>query len=110
MRIEAARFRHRIALERDGLTPAADGGLTEGITTLDTVWAEVLPIAGGKVIAGRQVQEVATHRITIRHRADWRDVQTIKHGASRLTVRAARDVEERRQIVEFLCEEIRTDA
>jgi len=100
----------RIVLETVAAAPTADGGLADTYATLAEAWAKVEAIAGGRYIADRQQQDVATHRVTIRHRADWRTVATIKVGSSRLRVRSARVLDQRKTWVEFLAEEERTDA
>ena len=107
-RVTTGDLRHRIALQTR--VQAAAGGiggsdLTDSFTTLDTVWATVEGLRGGRYVAGRQVEEIATHRITIRWRADFTSWTHCAEGARRWRIHEVKDIAGDRQWLEILAEE-----
>lgn len=50
-----AELDQRVALQTRTSTPAVDGNLTEGFSTVATVWAKVRQIIGGRYLLGQQV-------------------------------------------------------
>lgn len=98
----------RVDLQRRSDDPAAGGGTTETYTTIATVWAKVEAVSGSLYFASQQVQETATHAVTIRLRTDWQSIEYIRWAAG-LSARSFR-IERVRQLdpeyQEFLCEEI----
>ena len=96
---EIGDLRERVALQSRADTPNAAHGLDVAYTTIDTVWAEIRELSGGRYVAGRQVEEVATHRVTIRHRADFRAVQWIEWRSRRHRVQDVTQTTDRRFVV-----------
>jgi len=107
--IGAGELRHRIALETRN--QAAAGGaagvdLTDAYTVAANAWAKIEGLRGGRYIAGKQTEEVATHRLTIR----WRDGYTAwthaSEGTRRWRIHSVADRDGRREWLEMECEEL----
>ena len=99
-------MRRRVTLQtRSQAAVSGTGGLTDTYATEATVWAEVVTLSGGRYVASRQTEQVATHRVTIRWRQDWREITWIRHESARLRVQSGREADDRRRFVELLCEE-----
>lgn len=94
----------RVKLQTRSETAASAGGTTETFSDVATVWAKVEPLAVGKYIAGAQVEKVATHRVTIRYRSDYKAITYLLWGDVRLIVRGATDLNAARRFVEYLAE------
>lgn len=106
--LAAGDLRERVTLSTRSLTPdAGTGGLTEAFAGGDSVWAAVEAISGGRFVAAVQVETVATHRVTIRYRADYAAVKWIAWRGTKLRVHSVRVADDRRRFVEFLAEEAR---
>ena len=108
--MDAGGLNERITLQ--ARTQTAVGGasgtiITEGFVSVATVWAKVEGLQGGRYVAGRQVEEVATHRVTIRRRTDFQAWRFILRGETRLEVRSLRDPDGGRQYLELWCEELK---
>ncbi|MBO6899763.1 MAG: phage head closure protein [Rhizobiaceae bacterium] len=68
--INPGQLRHEVALESPALTPDGLGGYTENWVETATVFARIEPMGTTSRFGAGQTREVASHRITIRHRSD----------------------------------------
>lgn len=111
--MHAGELRHYLELLSRAQAPAGGAGgtgLTDSYTVVATVSAKIETLQGGRYVAGRQVDEVATHRITIRHRGDyatgaWRYLREAG-GTRRYEVKSGGDPDGRRQWLVLNVEEV----
>lgn len=68
--IDPGRLRHEVALENATLSPDGMGGHTESWTEIATVFARIEPLDVESRFGAGQTLETASHRFTIRYRAD----------------------------------------
>jgi SPP1 family predicted phage head-tail adaptor len=68
--IDPGRLRHEVALESASLTADGMGGHTGSWAEIATVFARIEPLGVESRFGAGQTRETATHRFTIRHRAD----------------------------------------
>lgn len=80
--------------------------LAEVFTTIGQAWCSIVSLRGGRYIAGRQVEEVATHRITLRWRNDYQEWGYILAGTQRFRIQSVTDPNHRRRWLELLAEEV----
>jgi head-tail adaptor len=59
-------FRHRITIQGKVLTPDGEGGFTEVLTDLATMWAKVTSIKAEQRFEFNSIGVEATHRVEIR--------------------------------------------
>lgn len=105
---------HRVAIETIAQTPA-DGdtgtGLAQSYVKIADAWGRLEGLAGGRYVAGRQIEEVATHRLTIRYQAAALPAthvsETLAGGTRRFAVRGIVDPDGKRAFLQFDLEEER---
>lgn len=69
--MRAGKLRHRITLQRPGLTQdPLSGEMVPGWDLVATVWGSVEPLSAREFIAAQAGQSEVSARIVIRHRAD----------------------------------------
>jgi SPP1 family predicted phage head-tail adaptor len=100
-----AELDQRVALQTRTSSPDVDGSLTEGFTSVATVWAKVRQIIGGRYLLGQQVTDKRTHRITARRHDDQRSITHLTWSGRRFAVRLMLESSDRR-FVHFLVEEL----
>lgn len=100
--------RHRIIFQEEVRTPDAAGGYSsawQDIESNPTVWAQIAPVSGTDVLRFGQLQQIVTHRITIRYRSDITPDLRIVKGNRIFQLRAVLDPAESREMLEILAEE-----
>lgn len=81
--------------------------LSETYTTVGTAYARIEGVAGAVYTAGVNTEERATHRITIRYRADFTAWAYLLEGtARRWRVRSVVDLDGTRRYLTILAEEL----
>lgn len=105
--MRAGRNRHRVQLEQNTITQAADGGAVETWERQATVWGEVLEIRGREYLTAREVHADLTTVIRIRYRPGiepllWR-VKALDHTYN---VEHVVDLAGRRRELELLCNRV----
>jgi len=86
--LDAGRLTERVTIQaRKGVRSATGARTAEAWTTLATVWAEVLPLAGREGWNARQVDSEITHRVVIRYRSDVTSRHRIKWGSTYLQIK-----------------------
>jgi len=103
---------HRVAIETVAQTPsggASGTGLAQSYTKIADAWGRLDGLAGGRYVAGRQIETVATHRLTIRYQAAALPATHVSEnaGARRFAVRGIVDPDGRRAFLQFDLEEER---
>ena len=103
--LASGKLNRRVALQ--SLVAGQDdiGQPTMVWSTLATVWANVEPLRGDERLRAMRLEEVVTHKITIRHRPGITARMRVKFGARLLNIRAMIDPQERHQVLELMCEE-----
>jgi SPP1 family predicted phage head-tail adaptor len=81
-------------------------GMAEAYTTVGKAWCAVEQLRGGRYVAGKQVEEVATHRITMRHRDDYPLWRYLLAGTRRYRVLSVADPDDGQRWLEVLAEEM----
>ena len=83
--MRAGRLDRRIIIQQfSPASPAidADGEPSGSWTTLDAVWAEILPLKGTEKMQGQQELAQADYKIYIRYRADVTPVHRISYAGN----------------------------
>jgi len=101
-------LRERVTFQAEAL--AADGGGGNTLTWADipadpTVWARVAPLRGLEQLQGQQVQARATHKVTVRYRADVTPALRLLWRGRPMNIRAATNPDEGRKFLDLLCDE-----
>ncbi len=60
-------LRHRIEIQQPVNTEDGQGGFVTTWTVFKTVWAEILPTSSNERLFAEKVEEMRTHKITIRY-------------------------------------------
>lgn len=106
----------RVELQDKASAASGTSGLTNTYPVTATVWARMRTLYGGRVVAGEQVDERATHNFVIRYRAgyvdgseSWDHLEMGRTGARRrFRVLSCGDPEGNRgEWLEILAEELR---
>ena len=75
--ISAGQLNHRIRIQQPTTVKDALGAPTQVWADVATVWADIQPISGREARIADRVSAEVTHQITVRHRPDLDDPQTI---------------------------------
>ncbi len=108
-KIGAGRLRHRLDLQ--ARSPIGDGGGGQigdpwaAPVTVATVWGNITPLRGDERLRAMKLESRVTHRIAIRFRPGVTADMRLAFGARVFNIRTVVDVEERRQMLELLCDE-----
>jgi head-tail adaptor len=105
---------HRVAIETIAQTPSGGDtgtGLAQTYSTIADAWGRLDGLAGGRYVAGRQIEEVATHRLTIRYQAAALPAthvsESVTGGTRRFAVRGIVDPDGKRRWLQLDLEEER---
>ena len=107
----AGELRTLVILQSKTQTPvggAAGTGLADAYTDVASVWARIDGLQGGRYVAGQQVEETATHKITIRYRADYTSAWRFIRDVDRLfEMKTVRDPDGLRKFLEIWAQELK---
>jgi SPP1 family predicted phage head-tail adaptor len=98
-------LRRRVALETPDDVADEIGGVTRGWRVVATVWAQIETPRGATRLQGERLEQVLSHRVTLRWRAGVTGEMRLRLGARVFAIRAVRDPDERRRRLELDCEE-----
>ena len=98
-------LRHQVALQKPTNTTDAGGGATKSYTTLATLWASIKPVSGSEKYRQGQVQETATHQITVRFRSDIGTNYRIVYESRNFNIKHIRNIDERDRYLLLICNE-----
>lgn len=105
-RARVGALRRRLLLEAAVTTPDGLGGTTQVYETVAAVWAQLEWIAGGERWRRGRPEQVATHRVTLRWRADVDAGQRLRDGDRLFDIRAVADPDGGRRRLVCLVQEI----
>jgi len=102
-------YNRRIVVQSPAGSRDAYGERTTTWTTVDTVWAAVMPLSARELIAGGAIHGELTHKVQVRYSAalaaadaSWR----IMYGARIMVLTGpVRNINEGNRVLEFLCAE-----
>lgn len=97
--------RHPVTIESLVTAQTTFGDETEVWSTVATVFAEIIPLAGTERIDGSEVHANATHRLNIRFRPSMSTSMRIMYGSRTLQIISIRDIDERHHELELMCAE-----
>jgi SPP1 family predicted phage head-tail adaptor len=66
----AGSLNKRVTFRTRPTAPVGMGDISTSWTDYLTTWAKIRPLSGKELVAGEAVQNVATHEVTVRYRAD----------------------------------------
>ena len=72
---------------------------------LATLWASIKPVSGSEKYRQGQVQETATHQVTIRFRSDVATNYRIVYESRNFNIKHIRNVDERDRYLLLICNE-----
>ena len=98
-------LRHRITLQERSDTPDAGGGTATAWVDVAQLWASVEMLSGTERVQAMSVGAIRRYQVRTRYRAGISAAHRFLHDGRILNIRAVRDVGERRQWIEFSCEE-----
>ena len=98
-------LRHQVSLQKPTNTTDAGGGAAKSYTTLATLWANIKPVSGSEKYRQGQVQETATHQVTIRFRSDIGTNYRIVYDDRNFNIKHIRNVDERDRYILLICNE-----
>jgi SPP1 family predicted phage head-tail adaptor len=105
--VDIGRLRDRIALQKPTRSADAYGQKVPSYSTAMKRWAQIETLSGDEQLQDRQLQSVATHRITMRYcgvvDATWR----VLFAGRTFEILAAFDPESRRRKTILLCKELK---
>ena len=105
--VDPGQLNARLMLEAPADLPDGQGGVSEGWTTVASLWGRVESLrAGPDEIAGAAIAPVS-HRVTIRHREDVLHAMRFTYRGRALMIRGVRDPDETRRYLVCDCEETR---
>ncbi len=94
------KLRHSITIE--ALTRAADdmGGETRTWTTFVTTWSEISPAGSAERYFGQQVQQIISHKITMRYQAGITSKMRVLFGTRYFQIHGVKNLDERNVVLE----------
>ena len=98
-------MRHRITFQEAQKTSDGYKGFTETWVYVVEVWASVEPLSGRERFFSMQIKAEVTHKVKIRYRAGLSEDMRITFGGRILLIEGMRDIDERREVLEFVCRE-----
>lgn len=101
----ASRLNRRITLQNPVETPDGNGGFTTSWVDVATIWAEVKAVGGREVFAQGQIQARQPCYFRVRYREDVTAAMRISYGGKLFNIRALRDVDGLKRLLEILGEE-----
>jgi SPP1 family predicted phage head-tail adaptor len=99
-------MRHRLRLDRPVETPDLAGGVLRSFVPVATLWGAIEPLSRRAGLLGDAPASLASHRVTLRWRADVAAGHRLTFGARRFEIRTVTDPDERRLRLHLEVEEI----
>lgn len=103
-RIVVGGLSQRGVIQTHTSTPDGAGGSVKSWSNTATVWMRIQPLAGQEQLAGMQIQDKVSHKITMRYRA-LTTAQRILHKGIAYNIRAILDEEGRERKLTVMCEQ-----
>lgn len=97
-------LRHRVAIEAPVLTPDGQGGFTKDWQYVETVWAKMEPLSGNEALAGKQITQVASYRVTVRYRAGITPDMRLVWNEQTYNIRSIQDPDGLKRSLEMMAE------
>ncbi len=98
-------LRHRVTIEAPALLTDAGGGASETWMPIAEVFAEIVPASGREVVTADRISAEASHRITLRFRADVGPTARIRFGTRAFDILSVRNLNERNRWLVCDCKE-----
>jgi len=73
--LRAGALNRKLKLQSVRMVVDSEGTSSEQWSDIDTLWAEIMPLAGTELQIAAQTAEKVTHQITIRYRSDLSPVK-----------------------------------
>ncbi len=102
---EFGTYRHRLSVQQEHPVADTGGGQGMGWTTLDTVWASIMPVSGRERWMSGQMTTMVTHRIRMRFDSTITPAMRFVMGDRVFNIRSILNVEERNRTLDILVEE-----
>jgi SPP1 family predicted phage head-tail adaptor len=99
-------LRRRLLLEAPVEIPDGAGGQLRSFETIAAVWAQVEWLSGNERWRGERPEQAASHRVTLRWRADVDAGQRLRDGAQVFDIKAVGDPDGARRRLVCLVEEV----
>jgi SPP1 family predicted phage head-tail adaptor len=97
-------LRERVTIQRAAYARGANGEPLQSWEDVEEVWARVEPLTSRELYLAAQAQVLASHRVTLRHRADVRaTTHRLAWNGRTLNLTGVRDPEARGRWLELLC-------
>lgn len=103
--LRAGRLNKRVKLQRRAAGLDSRGQATGAAVDVASIWAAIEPLSGNERETARTIYAAATHRVTIRARADVTTKHRILYGARALNIGHVANVLEAGEQIVLLCAE-----
>lgn len=103
----AGEFNRRIFFQRAVTTDDGYGGKPMTWINCGEAWAKIEPLSGNEYFEAHNIQNVVSHRITIRYRTDIREDMRISAGGEAFEIESILDIEQGHQFMAIMCTEAR---
>ena len=77
MALRIGTLRHRLAIQQRSSAQDSMGGQVTTWTTLATVWGDIQPLTGNKLITAQAMHARVTHQVVMRYRPLLADPKTV---------------------------------
>ena len=104
LRTRAGDLDQRVTLLRTERVGDGGGGYEESLVPIGRVWARVIPLTGGELIAAQQVESRRSYQIVVRWRPDLSAAQSVEWRGKRMNILAVQDAGPREGIVTLAAE------
>ena len=104
--LSIGRLRRRLVLEAPVAMPDGLGGATQGFVTAAAFWAQLEWLAGSEQWQRGRPEQRASHRVTLRWRADLDAGKRLRDGERLFDIRAVADPDGGRRLLVCLVEEV----
>lgn len=107
--VQIGTIRNHIELLMKTMTPSggsSGSGIAEAYTRVGYAWASIISLRGGRYVAGKQVEEVATHQVVMRYRDDLDAWNHMRFGTRVFRVVSKSDPDGAKRWMEVLAEEL----
>src|ERR1700749_268358 len=98
-------LRKQVTIQAETSVTDDAGGYELGWVDITTVWAEIKPLRGTKVLTADHLEGHVTHSVLMRHRGDITIDMRLVYGSRLFNIHAAINIDERNQWTELLVEE-----